>query len=183
MGAVPGFRVLFVCIGNVCRSPLGERLLAHRLAGHDVVVESAGVAALVGSAMSPEAAAQLEAHGGTAEGFVARQLTAAMVRDADLVLTATRELRSRVLAESPGALRRTFTVLELAALLDEVDPAPPAELVAEAAAARSLLGAVELDIPDPYRRGEEAHARAAALMATAVDRIAAGLVDALAGVE
>lgn len=175
MGGVPAFRVLFVCIGNVCRSPFGERLLAQRLQGHDIEVSSAGVAALVGAEMSPEAAAQLEGYGGSPDGFVSRQLTPSMLRDADLVLTATRELRSRVLAEAPAALRRTFTVLELAALLDQVDPAPPAELVAGAAAARSSLGPVELDIPDPYGRGEEAHALAASLMAGAVDRIAAAL--------
>ncbi|HEY6934477.1 MAG TPA: adenylyl-sulfate kinase, partial [Marmoricola sp.] len=120
------FRVLFVCIGNVCRSPFGERLLAARLAGADVAVSSAGVAAMVGAPMSPEAAAELEQYGATADGFTARQLTPAMVRDADLVLTATRELRSRVLAETPSALRRTFTVLEFAALLDLVEPATPA---------------------------------------------------------
>jgi protein-tyrosine phosphatase len=172
---VSAFRVLFVCIGNVCRSPFGERLLAARLAGADVEVASAGVAAMVGAPMSREAAAELEQYGGTADGFTARQLTPAMVRDADLVLTATRELRSRVLSETPSALRRTFTVLEFAALLDLVAPAPPAELVAEAAAARSLLESTELDVPDPFRRGEDAHALAARLMAGAVDRIAAAL--------
>ena len=173
---VSGFRVLFVCIGNICRSPFGERLLAERLQGHGFEVASAGVAAMVGSAMSPEAAAQLGEYGGSADGFVARQLTPAMLREADLVLTATRDLRARVLAATPAVLRRTFTVLELAALLDHVDPAPPAELVAAAAAARSLVGGAELDIPDPYGRGDEAHARAAALTAAAVDRIAAALV-------
>jgi protein-tyrosine phosphatase len=174
--AVPAFRVLFVCLGNVCRSPFGERLLAQRVQGSGIEVASAGVAAMVGAQISPEAAVLLQEYGGTADGFVARQLTPSMVREADLVLTATTELRSRVLAETPGALRRTFTVLELAALLDHVQPAPPAELVAQAAAARSLLGPAELDVPDPYGRGDEAHARAASLMATAVDRIAAALV-------
>lgn len=175
MDGVSAFRVLFVCIGNVCRSPFGERLLAERVRGSGIEVASAGVSALVGEPMSPEAAAQLEQHGGSAEGFVSRQLTPSMVREADLVLTATRELRSRVLAESPAALRRTFTVLELAALLDQVDPAPPTELVAAAAAARSTLGDVELDVPDPFRRGEQAHALAASLLADAVERIAAAL--------
>jgi protein-tyrosine phosphatase len=172
---VPTFRVLFVCIGNVCRSPFGERLLAERVRGSGIEVASAGIAAMVGAEMSPEAAVLLQEYGGTADGFVARQLTPSMLREADLVLTATRELRSRVLAEAPGALRRTFTVLELAALLDLVEPAPPAELVTEAAAARSLLGPGELDVPDPYGRGAEAHARAASLMADAVERIAAAL--------
>ena len=53
------YRVLVVCVGNVCRSPLGERLLAARL-GDGFEVTSAGVGALVGEPMDPEAAAHLE---------------------------------------------------------------------------------------------------------------------------
>lgn len=177
----PAFRVLFVCIGNVCRSPLGERLLRAALPEERFVVESAGINGLEGSAMSPEAAGELVALGGDASGFVARRLTEQMVRDADLVLAATVEIRSRVLGETPSALRRTFTVREFAALLDEVDPAldgTPGELrglVARAAAARSRVRLEDPDIPDPYRRPAEAHALAARLMAAAVDRIAKGL--------
>jgi len=70
------FRVLFVCIGNVCRSPLGERLLAARLHAEAFEVSSAGVAAMVGSPMTPEAAVHLESYGGSADGFVARQMVA-----------------------------------------------------------------------------------------------------------
>ncbi len=170
------FRVLFVCIGNICRSPLGERLLAARLAGADVEVSSAGVGAVVGAPMSPEAAAHLEAYGGSADGFAARQLTDAMVRDSDLVLTATTDIRARVLEDNPGALRRTFTVRELAALLDVVPPnADRVALVRSAAEERSRAALEDYDIPDPYRHGEEAHAEAAAAMAAAVETIAKGL--------
>lgn len=173
---VPDFRVLFVCIGNVCRSPLGERLLAARVADRDIEVTSAGVGALVGSTMSPEAAVHLEAYGGSADGFVSRQLTTVMVEESDLVLTATRAVRSRVLEDSPTALRRTFTVRELAALLDVVPPQGdlPA-LVRTAAEQRSRAALDDYDIPDPYRRGAEANVLAAELMSTAVDRIAKGL--------
>jgi protein-tyrosine phosphatase len=173
---VTAFRVLFVCIGNVCRSPLGERLLAARVADRDVEVSSAGVGAMVGSPMAPEAAVHLEAYGGTADGFVSRQLTPAMVDQSDLVLTATKAIRSRVLEDSPAALRRTFTVLELAALLDVVAPTDdlPA-LVRAAAEERSRAALDDYDIPDPFGRGEEANALAAELMAAAVERIAKGL--------
>ncbi len=115
-----GFRILFVCVGNVCRSPLGERLLAARLPADRFEVSSAGVGALAGAAMDPEAAGHLEAYGASADGFVARQLIPSMVKESDLVLTATKAIRSRVLEEAPAALRRTFTVLEFVALLDVV---------------------------------------------------------------
>lgn len=181
MPAFPArFRVLFVCIGNVCRSPLGERLLQARLPeGYDV--SSAGVGALVGSPMDPAAAAELAGHGGSAEGFVARQLSEPMVQQADLVLTATRDIRSRVLSEFPSALQRTFTAREFAALLDHVDADSATELVAQAAAARSRVKDLDLDVPDPFRRTPQAHAESARLMAEAVERIAKGLTPGHAG--
>lgn len=170
------FRVLFVCIGNVCRSPLGERLLAARLPRQGFEVSSAGVGALVGAPIDPGAAAHLESYGGSADGFTARALVPAMVTSSDLVLTATKAIRSRVLEDSPAALRRTFTVLELAALLDVV-PADtePRVLVRAAADARSQAALDDYDIPDPYGRGDDAHALAAKVMADAVERIAKAL--------
>jgi protein-tyrosine phosphatase len=170
------FRVLFVCVGNVCRSPLGQHLLAARLPADRFEVSSAGVMALVGEPMTPEAAVHLEPYGLSAEGFVSRQLTTAIVEESDLVLAATRDIRSRVLEEVPSAMRRTFTVREFAALLDQVEPgADLQDLVARAAAVRSSAVLDDYDITDPFRRGPEANARAAELMGTAVDRIAKGL--------
>ena len=169
------FRVLFVCVGNVCRSPVGERLLASRVPADRFEVASAGVGAMVGYAMSEQAADELRSYGGDPDGFVARQLTPDMVEGSDLVLTATRDLRSRVLADVPTALRRTFTILEFAALVDHAEGGGPRDLVNWAGAHRSLVGNVEQDVPDPYRRGPEAHARAAAAIDAAVQQIAKGL--------
>ena len=169
------FRVLFVCIGNVCRSPVAERLLAARLPKDRFEVASAGVGAMVGYAMSKYAAVELQAYGGDPRGFAARQLTPDMIEQSDLVLTATRDLRSQVLAEVPNALRRTFTILEFAALAAQGEGSTPAELVKWAGAHRSLVGNLEQDVPDPYRRGPEEHARAARALDAAVQQIAKGL--------
>ena len=83
-----------VCEGNLCRSPLAERLLRLRTKGSDVHVTSAGVIAAVGEPIDPLAADELVRLGGDPEGFEARRLTPAMLEDADLVLTATRAIRS-----------------------------------------------------------------------------------------
>lgn len=172
------YRVLVVCVGNVCRSPLAERLLAVRL-GEGFEVGSAGVGALVGEPMDPMAAAELERLGGSADGFVARRLTERLVQESDLVLTATKDVRARVLQESPVALRRTFTLRELAALADVVGPQDgPAAFVAAAGRERSRAALDDHDVADPYRRGEEAHALAAAQVDEAVTRIVAGLTSA-----
>ena len=169
------FRVLFVCIGNVCRSPVGERLLAARLPADRFEVSSAGVGAMVGYAMSRYAAEELASYGGDPTGFAARQLTPPMLEQSDLVLTATRALRSRVLAEVPGALRRTFTILEFAALLEHAEGDTAADVVKWAGLHRSSVGNLEQDVPDPYRRGVEEHARAAGTIHAAVQQIAKGL--------
>ena len=97
-------------------------------------------------------------------GFVARALTPPMVTSADLVLTATREHRTAVLADTPAVLRRTFTIREMASLVSGLNPdldvTTPADeraraVVAAAAAARGTArrAGVDDDIADPYRRG------------------------------
>ena len=160
-GAAAGFHILTVCLGNVCRSPLMERLLLARLPD-GFTVSSAGLIALEGRPMEPNAAAELARLGGSDAGFVARDFTPRYADVADLVLTATAEIRSRVLAESPGALRRTFTLPELAHLL-RTAPAfdDPRELVAWAAAHRSTAAGEPTDVPDPIGRGPEVHRQAA----------------------
>lgn len=172
--------LLTVCIGNVCRSPLAERLLQARLrdagAADCCVVTSAGVMAMAGRPMEPEAAEQLAARGGHPDDFVARQLNESMVATADVVLTATVEVRGRVLEDSPGALRRTFTLREFATLVgDDTDSATLSELVASASRRRSHTRGLELDVVDPMGMGPEVHADAADLIEGAVDTIVAAL--------
>ena len=96
------------------------------------------------------------------EGHRSRLLDAAMLREADLVLTASREHRSAVVRLLPAAIGRTFTMLQFARLTSVVAPlhgADPAELgrqlVVEAKAARPLLQPVppeQDDLPDPMGR-------------------------------
>jgi protein-tyrosine phosphatase len=162
-------RVLVVCTGNVCRSPLVERLLRVRLAerlgrrSDRIEIGSAGVRALAGNGMTAEAAAQLRGLGGDDDGFVSRQLTVDLLDGVDLVLAATRQHRSEVVSRSPRLLRCAFTVRELHRLLLDVDVAgladDPAgrlrELVGLARRRRGFVPPVaegEDDVADPYGR-------------------------------
>jgi protein-tyrosine phosphatase len=163
---------------------LAERLLRLRTKGSDVRVTSAGVNGATGQPMDPLAADELLRLGGDPDEFEARRLTTAMLRDADLVLTATRAIRSQVVAMSPGVLRRSFTVLELAALLDD-PPWPVTDdstggLEVTLARATDWRGSVgvrgdDLDLPDPIGRSAKVHRQVADLIDHATEVIAAQL--------
>ena len=81
-------RILAVCTGNISRSPAVERLLRASL-DETAQIDSAGVAAVVGSAIDPPVAVFLMEHAAGQAGFAARQVEEAMVTTADLVLTMT----------------------------------------------------------------------------------------------
>jgi protein-tyrosine phosphatase len=119
-------RILFVCTGNVCRSPMGERLTRAFLddvlgASAAVGTSSAGTHAVVGSGMEPLSARVLGDLGGDPSDFTAQQLTGDLVNAADLTLTMTRRHRRSALKLAPRAMFRTYTLREAAGLLEGVD--------------------------------------------------------------
>jgi protein-tyrosine phosphatase len=128
-------RLLFVCLGNICRSPTGEavmrRMVEEAGLGDDVVVDSAGTGDWhVGSPPDARSTAAAAARGTRLEG-AARQVTAADFDAWDLLLCADRRNAAALLAIAPSA-----AAAEKVRLLREFDPAPAA--------------AGELDVPDPY---------------------------------
>lgn len=164
------YRVLFVCSGNICRSPFAERLLRTRLderlgtEGKRIEVASSGTWGLVGHQMMAESAQTLARYGGVADGFEARELTPAQIESADLVLGLAREHRSAVVTMLPRAHSRAMTLREYARLLADVTPAdlaapgddPVARFRAITATAFSRRGlvppedAADNDVPDPF---------------------------------
>ncbi|OEV05801.1 protein tyrosine phosphatase [Streptomyces oceani] len=124
------FRILHVSTGNVCRSPLTERLNRHALADRlgdarsgGIVVESAGTWGHEDAPMEDHAHAVLLEHGADPAGFLARELLDEHVIRADLVLTATRDHRAQVISMGHSAGLRTFTLKEFTRLVRAIDPA------------------------------------------------------------
>jgi protein-tyrosine phosphatase len=76
--------ILVVCVGNICRSPVGERLLRQVLPALEVT--SAGINALVGKPADKTASAVAAAHNLSLHGHVARQFTANLGAEHDLIL-------------------------------------------------------------------------------------------------
>jgi len=161
------FRILHVSTGNVCRSPITERLTRHALAARlgdplwgGLIVESAGTWGHDGAAMEPHARQVLIERGARHTGFVARELLPEHLAVADLVLTGSAEQRHQVTLLDAHAVARAFTMREFARLADGLDvtdlpesaPARARAMVARIAARRAHLpaGPVEDDIADPY---------------------------------
>src|SRR5439155_6754683 len=128
-GCMTPFSVLHVCMGNICRSPMAERLLhqaARERVGDKVdellLSQSAGTGGWhEGDAMNPPAARELRRRGGADAGFTARKLRAEHVDSADLVLTATAEQVDYVLGLRPDAAGRTFVIGEFGRLPGAAD--------------------------------------------------------------
>ncbi|MFJ5409480.1 arsenate reductase/protein-tyrosine-phosphatase family protein [Pectobacterium punjabense] len=76
--------ILVVCVGNICRSPTGERLLKQALPRKKVA--SAGLGALVGKPADVTAVDVASQHHLSLEGHEAQQLTSALCRQYDLIL-------------------------------------------------------------------------------------------------
>ncbi len=168
------FAILTVCTANICRSPLMEILLRARLDPDRFEVASAGVRGWDRKPMDSMAAMELLRLGHSADTFRSHAIDAYLVDSADLILTATREHRSDVLAMNPQALRRSFTLVEFAALTHLVEADDPVALVAQAALRRSLAPA-KSDVKDPFRRGPDVHRQTADQIDEAVATIAGRL--------
>lgn len=183
-------RVLVVCTGNICRSPLTEALLRTRLSalGADANVRSAGTRALIGHGMTRRAARsalELGAREADVAGHSAMQLDESLLATSDLVLAMTRAHRREIVQMRPQTLALTFTLREFARLGARVNPdAIPwstsddrlQPLLDHVVAARGAVAdrqdpALD-DVADPYRRGGAAYQRAADEIAPAVEVVA-----------
>lgn len=178
------FTILVVCTGNVCRSPYFERVLAADLARLSVRVEGAGTGALLIDRMSSGSQALLRERGLDGARYRPRQVTPALVREADLVLTASREHRRILVEEAPTAASRVFALLDFADVCAAPVPGTRGVDGLREFVAKSPAGSVErhsarsdakAEILDPFRQSPEVFARMAAQADPALARVAAAV--------
>lgn len=116
--------ILFVCTGNIARSPFMELTLAQRLADTSAAalpVTSAGTYALAHSGVHPAVAEELDNRGIDSSGFTTTQLSSQLVQQAGLILTATRDHRRLVARLAPERRNVTFTLRQFVRLI-QLDP-------------------------------------------------------------
>ncbi|MCW1874105.1 protein tyrosine phosphatase [Erwinia sp. INIA-01] len=119
--------ILVVCTGNICRSPIGERML--RRAFPDKKIDSAGVGALVNHTADASAVKIAEKYGLSLEDHKGRQFTSSLGSQYSLVLVMDNSHLEQVSRIAPEVRGKTMLF-------------------------GHWLGGKE--IPDPYRKSEEA---------------------------
>ena len=131
-------KVMTVCTGNICRSPLAEGLL--RLQVPDVQVFSAGLSAMVGMPATAETVALAHEWGADITAHRAQQLNGFLVQSADLILVAEEAQKRYLERHYPARRGRIFRLAE----------------------------GSQQDIPDPFRQSDAVYRSSAHLMAQAV---------------
>lgn len=119
--------ILVVCTGNICRSPIAERLLRNYLPSKKI--DSAGVRALVGHEADDTACLISEQNGVSLEGHTGQQFNASLARRYDLILVMEKEHIEEISEIAPEVRGKTML---LGYWLDKKE------------------------IPDPYRKSYEA---------------------------
>ena len=119
--------ILVVCTGNICRSPIGERLLRQVLP--EIKIDSAGTGALVGKPADATAIIVAYKHGLSLDNHKGRQFTSTLGRQYDLILAMEKNHIEEITRLAPEIRGKTML---FAHWLNQ------------------------REIPDPYRKSEEA---------------------------
>lgn len=177
--------LLFVCTGNLCRSPMAAGFAHAELSRrpYDVEVISAGLLG-AGLPAPPKAIAAMRPYDVSLVAHRSRPLTGILGPSVDLVVGMAREHARAAVEADPGRwLARTFTLKDLARRSAEFGPRAPGESLArylarigEARWPSDLLGSSPLDdVADPIGGGR----RAFRLCAEEISGLVATVVDAL----
>ncbi len=134
------YRILFVCLGNICRSPTAEGVMRHMLRerelADDVDVESAGTGGWHIGHPPDERAASAASRRGVVLESRAQRFIVEHFDDFDLILAMDRQNLADVRSVAPHADAKGKI-----ALLREFDP--------------EAVAAGDLEVPDPYYGGDQ----------------------------
>lgn len=148
-------KILMVCLGNICRSPLAEGLLASKLPAGEFTVESAGTGSWhVGKQPDPRSIAIAKLNGLDISNQKGRQFSAADFDHYDYIYVMDNDNYKDVIALAPNANAKSKVRL----ILDELFPGE------------------NVDVPDPYFGLQNGFETVYAMLDEACDNIAEKLI-------
>jgi protein-tyrosine phosphatase len=148
-------RVLMVCLGNICRSPLAEGILASKANYRDIFVDSAGTAGYhVGNLPDPRSIEVAASHGIDISGQRCRRFSQDDFDEFDYIFAMDRENLNHLqeLARSEADLAKISLLLEAASMPEE-------------------------EVPDPYYGGDDGFIHVFRLIDRATDRLLESLLN------
>lgn len=120
--------VLFICTGNVCRSPMAEGMFREMVESTRGLgpweIGSAGISTVDGQVPSDHSVTVLQKQSINITGIRSRQLTADMIEEATHIFVMTASHKQAIEMIFPAAAEKTFLILELATGEEAAKSAP-----------------------------------------------------------
>ncbi|MDQ3662574.1 MAG: hypothetical protein M3454_16285 [Actinomycetota bacterium] len=177
------FRILFLCTGNRCRSPIAEGFVRARAAPLPVEVSSAGLLDLGPAPALPEVVQAGSSVGLDVSSHRARPLADVALEELDLVIGLERSHVAAAVVEKGAPYDKTFTLVELVRLLESIER--PEEADPEDRARAALKRAHDAraqaefvpgeDIQDPFGGPEKGYIKMATQVQSLTERLLTGL--------
>ena len=169
--------LLFVCDGNLARSPAAELISRHRApADGPWRFASCGIRAVHSDRVLRDVERRLAVMDVPAGGFRSRQATPGILGEARLILTAGRLQNDWIVDETPALYRRTYTIRQAARLLRDLPQG--AEPLEHLARTKDRLSDDD-EVEDPIRKGGAAAGQAV----TQIDEALRVILPALGALE